>query len=226
MVPSRLGPQGEARAVKYAFFPEPCEGKSAEFKRESESQWSDWTKRRDFGFPTKPWAKSSTPPYDEVEKYSHDYLRRNLKTKLLKGPACFGLMLQLYRDQKSTNIEDSTDIWLSSAADKKDWISKVEMRTLLHHDYFKAYFDRLAEKEYSPYIKVATLKISQIPIAYPATNTKTCEDLSFSPWNGNIKFHKPLGVVSRMKRRVYNASRTTRHTINDLPTKDWERPAN
>ncbi|HEX4925666.1 MAG TPA: hypothetical protein VFV50_16340, partial [Bdellovibrionales bacterium] len=149
----------------------------------------------------------------------HDYLRANAKSKLTSGPACFGVMFQLYRDQLSTNIEDSTDIWLSSDADRDTWISMLKSGKNLASSYYRT----VREKKYSPYIKVATLKIAKIEGDDPARNTKTCEDLSFNPWNGNIELHKPLGIVSRMKRRVYNASRRTRNTINNLPTQTWER---
>ena len=56
-----------------------------------------------------------------------------------------------------------------------------------------------------------------------AVNSKTCEDLSFSPWNGDIADHKPLGVVSRFKRKVYNASRRERHELNGIDDRNIER---
>lgn len=218
MVPSRLGRHGDMRAVKYSFVPEACAGGAKQFSDESATQWADWTRRRDFSLPSRTvWAAHETPPYKNG--FEHDYLRDHLEERLHKGPACFALMLQLYRDQFSTNIEDSTDIWLSDEADRKNWNEMLKAGLNLG----RGYYDKIAEKEFSPYIKVATLKIAPIAPDQPVENTETCENLSFSPWNGQIEFHKPLGVVSRMKRRVYNASRRTRHTINGLPTESWER---
>ncbi|HWU43780.1 MAG TPA: hypothetical protein VN132_10090, partial [Bdellovibrio sp.] len=90
----------------------------------------------------------------------------------------------------------------------------------------KAYLEKIASKKISKPIAVATLQIHQIALDEVAANSKFCEDLSFSPWNGDIVHHKPLGVISRLKRRVYNASRRTRHALNGLKELMPERDSN
>ena len=64
----------------------------------------------------------------------------------------------------------------------------------------------------SPFVKVATLTIAK---QTPATEA-FAENLSFSPWH-SLPEHKPLGVVNRVRRVVYDAISTFRHARNDVP---------
>ncbi|MBX9765674.1 MAG: hypothetical protein K2X47_00260, partial [Bdellovibrionales bacterium] len=217
MVPSRLGKFGEARAVKYAWFPESCTADTSAFDAETRVQYPEWARRRDFATPSRTgWALKAIPPHKKDTP--HDYLRQATEGRLRKGEFCFALNVQLYRDQFSTNIEDSTDIWLGSAQDRDHWLKQIKQDKNLDHSYE----DKIRKKKFSPYLKVASLKIGQLLEGEKAENSKTCEDLSFNPWNGRTDMHKPLGVVSRMKRRVYGASRRTRHGINGIDSKSLE----
>lgn len=246
MVPSRLGPQGQTRAVKYSFIPAACsDDKNAKdkFRIDSIDQWPDWSKDRKWALGDALMgpigAYNELPPFKKEGLYKHYYLRENTIDRLEKQDSCFDLVFQLYRDQLSTNIEDSTDVWLATEEERKQWSKMMEITTsnksnrdsLKPADYLvnRDYLEKISKKRLTPYIKVASLKISQIEkdhLTADKLNTKTCEDLSFNPWNGRIDYHQPLGVVSRMKRRVYNMSRSTRHMNNQINTKDQERTSN
>lgn len=68
-----------------------------------------------------------------------------------------------------------------------------------------------SEKE-APFIKVATITIPK--------KIKDLDDfgegLSFSPWHG-LRAHRPLGVVNRMRRVVYEATANARCQKNGVP---------
>ena len=49
-----------------------------------------------------------------------------------------------------------------------------------------------------------------------AERDKFCEDLSFNPWH-SLPEHKPLGLVNRVRKRVYVAISDYRHTLNGRP---------
>lgn len=227
MVPSRLGPPGARRAVKYYWAPEACPGTSQwAFETKKEEEWPQWAKERHYADVLAPVAKYWTPPYSGTEQeYPRDYLRRNLDKTLREGDFCFGLYFQPYRDQVSTNIEDSTDIWFRDEEQKNWWLEKVVPGPLRWRDSSErqAYLNRLERKAVVPAVKAAVLRLNRFTQRDQVGNSQVCEDLSFNPWNGNIEYHKPLGVISRLKRRVYNASRKVRHALNGLKTEAFER---
>lgn len=49
-----------------------------------------------------------------------------------------------------------------------------------------------------------------------AERDKLCENLSFSPWH-SLPEHKPLGLVNRVRKRVYLRISEHRHKLNDPP---------
>ncbi|MGZ3726567.1 MAG: hypothetical protein ACXWQQ_12240 [Pseudobdellovibrio sp.] len=222
MVPSRLGPQGQMRAVKYSWTPVACSAQvAAKFKSESNTQWAPWTQSHNYLVPAL-----------ESLQYPDNYLRQHVTERLAQDKFCFDLYFQFYQDPKSTNIEDSTDIWLSSEAERAWWKNEItpnqiEWLTSLDNTESRSdYISRIDQKKIAPKVLAAHLEISNLPAdeaAQPASNNKTCEDLSFNPWNGDIAHHKPLGIVSRMKRKVYNASRRERHELNGINDKSIER---
>lgn len=228
MVPSRLGPKGSARAVKYFWSPEACEGQNARFETFKKSEWPDWSNDHSYANPTHPIRQYWTAPFRKSESYPHDYLRRNLEQTLGQQDFCFGLYFQPYRDQVSTNIEDSTDLWLRSEEQREWW--KKDVIPGEYDPLWKLYSSnrdevirRIDQKAVVVPVRAATLRIQKRNDL--AQNTKFCEDLSYNPWNGNIDYHKPLGVISRLKRRVYNASRRLRHILNHFPKFSFERKA-
>jgi len=235
MVPSRLGLEGSIRAVKYSWQPLACSADVvSEFNQEKKKQWAEWTNDHTYAFPPhQPSVISKhTSPYSEAD-FPDDYLRGHVTDRLVSGDFCFQLYLQLYRDQVSTNIEDSTDLWPRSETEKKWWIDKVVPGEFMWKTDFNnsesrnAYLQRFRQKQIAPPIlaaKLMILKINADESMGAADNNKTCEDLSFSPWNGDIAYHKPLGIVSRMRRKIYNASRRTRHKLNGIDDKNRERP--
>lgn len=221
MVPSRLGHKGQARAVKYSWVPSSCEesGKQPEYYDYFKPEWS---KDHNYAYPSKglPLIEPNIPPFEMAHSkyWGHYYLRDRVENTLKKGEHCYELHVQLYRDQDSTNIEDSLDVWLRSEEERDYWMDDVvsEVKD-------PAYRDRISNKKIARNIKIATLKFDQLDYKDQVKNTKFCEDLSFNPWHGNIEFHKPLGQVSRMKQKVYNTVRRHRHELNGIDSKSMER---
>ncbi|WP_041577141.1 hypothetical protein [Bdellovibrio bacteriovorus] len=230
MVPSRLGPTGARRAVKYFWRPEACPGQEQDFNAEQAQQWPKWSQVRSYADIFSPRTKYTTPPFDDhlSNDYPANYLRKNLQQSLSQKDFCYGLYLQPYRDQLSTNIEDSTDIWFRSERERDEWISSVVPSPgnplwKIYSGERASYLKRIYQKRVSPPVKAGTLRILKINDQDIVGNSKVCEDLSFNPWNGNISYHKPLGVISRLKRRVYNASRKARHLLNGFSDTSFER---
>lgn len=233
MVPSRLGPTGMADAVKYFWVPEPCAQDLAAYENFEDAkrmQWPAWSQERHFSLPGLPLAKYDTAPWNSktASKYSADYLRQNLTKNLRDGSFCYGLYFQPYRDQLSTNIEDSSDLWLRDEDDRSRWVRDIvptywNPTWKAYSSDRDAYLKKIQSKKFVRPVRAATLTIDKISENDRASNSQFCEDLSFNPWNGDIEHHKPLGVVSRLKRRVYNASRRTRHLINEIMSFSLER---
>lgn len=233
MVPSRLGPEGVIRAVKYSWVPAACSAdKRASFDQESKLYWMDWTKDHSYSFP--PHLPLAIENAHNQKRLPTDYLRKNALMRLTKDDFCFNLYFQVYRDAKSTNIEDSTDIWLRSEAERDWWLNTVVPSQAIWLANFyntisrDTYISQIKDKKIAPPVLAARLtikKLSELDKNASGNNNKTCEDLSYNPWHGNIEHHKPLGVVSRMKRKAYNASRRHRHSLNGIDDSRIERPA-
>lgn len=229
MVPSRLGTPGAARAVKYIWVPAACSSEqNAAFEGEKKSHWQDWTKSHDYADPIASLtAFNPTGTPNHSARFPKDYLREHVTDALKENDACFALYLQPYLNQDNTNIEDSTDIWLRSEAERAWWLNEVVPSSLspyweLGSQNREQYVENIKHKAISVPVFAGLLKIKKLSSDSPeAGNSKSCEDLSFNPWNGDIDHHKPLGVISRLKRRVYNASRRMRHALNGI--KDIER---
>jgi len=72
--------------------------------------------------------------------------------------------------------------------------------------------------------KIASLRTIGVLTVFPLSralitgghmrNAQLIEDLSFNPWNNVPDQHRPLGIVQRMKRRVYAGSRRARFAAN------------
>lgn len=226
MVPSRWGVEGQKRAVKYSWTPVSCRPPETDdrFLKDRVSQWPSWAKDHSYGF----------PPRSPLETllYPHDYLRQNATSRLAADDFCFNLYVQFYRDPESTSIEDSTDIWLRNSDERQWWVNReipgaAEWLTSPDNTESHAeYLARFNRKKYANPVRIARLTIHRLAAGegfQPVGNNKTCEDLSFNPWNGDIAHHKPLGIISRLKRKVYNASRRERHQLNGVNDQGIER---
>ncbi len=64
----------------------------------------------------------------------------------------------------------------------------------------------------APFYKVATIRIPQQVFDTPEQN-KFCEDLSFTPWH-TLPEHKPIGVMNRMRKVIYDRISQVRHDMN------------
>lgn len=64
----------------------------------------------------------------------------------------------------------------------------------------------------APFYKVATIRIPQQVFDTPEQN-RFCENLSFTPWHTRPE-HKPLGVINRMRKVIYDRISQVRHDLN------------
>ncbi len=67
----------------------------------------------------------------------------------------------------------------------------------------------------SPFVPVARLTIHQQVFDTPERATFG-ENLSYTPWHG-LDAHRPLGGINRVRRVVYEAISTLRHSLNHAP---------
>ncbi|WP_216934178.1 MULTISPECIES: catalase family protein [unclassified Acinetobacter] len=64
----------------------------------------------------------------------------------------------------------------------------------------------------APFYKVATIRFPQQVFDTPEQN-KFCENLSFTPWH-TLPEHRPLGVINRMRKVIYERISQLRHEMN------------
>lgn len=64
----------------------------------------------------------------------------------------------------------------------------------------------------APFYQVATIHIPKQVFDTPDQN-KFCENLSFTPWHA-LPEHKPLGVINRMRKVIYERISRVRHEMN------------
>ena len=64
----------------------------------------------------------------------------------------------------------------------------------------------------APFLRVATIDIPQQDFDTTEQNA-FCENLSFSPWHGNVD-HRPLGGLNRIRKAVYEGIAVYRHARN------------
>ena len=64
----------------------------------------------------------------------------------------------------------------------------------------------------APFYKVATIMIPPQRFASPAQDAFG-DNLSFTPWHA-LPAHRPLGVVNRVRRVIYEAVSKLRHDLN------------
>jgi hypothetical protein len=70
----------------------------------------------------------------------------------------------------------------------------------------------------APFYKVATITIPRQTFASPAQE-EFGENLSFTPWHA-LPEHRPLGVVNRVRRVVYEELSRFRHELNGVPRRE------
>ena len=64
----------------------------------------------------------------------------------------------------------------------------------------------------APFYQVATIRIPQ-QVFDTSDQNEFCEGLSFSPWHA-LPEHKPLGVVNRLRKVIYDHISRVRHEMN------------
>lgn len=191
----------------------------------------DWTRTHDYAKPYVPGAIKAIPKDLQTFLSQDDqryYLRKNLMADLVgeEGSAkkCYDLQVQTYIDEENTPIEDTTQIWLENEQQQKSWATKFASRSSLNPIGKKARKEWVLNRKIAAPVTIARLEIDPISqeayknaVENMSTNTVTCEDLSFNPWNNVSSAHKPLGIVGRMRKAAYQASRHQRHGINQVP---------
>ncbi len=207
MAPSRLGEASdpERTAVKYLI--EPDRGKQEDPEWPS---WSTWEGGRNYQIPFLDLAKIPGDVRRRLTR-NRDYLRTHLEQTLAKEEFYMSLKIQPFVSLKDTPIESATRIWHWSEEEKEAWPGNV--LSLL----FRKSRKEASERSWRAPIDLATLKIYRE--GGRAANFQCCEDLSFNPWNNVPDAHKPLGIVQRVKRAAYDASRTARFEINQVPSR-------
>ena len=230
MTAYRLGTHGSHRAVKYIWKPEPCQAEQqSELERFLKTNRPDWATERNYSDPRYILKLRQIPPYKKKyrKQFPSNYLRKNIEETLARDSFCYSLYLQFYRDQISTNIEDSSDLWAESVDDISWWKREVIPSSLnplwkIYPMDRSAYLKKIEAKSPVRPVKVAQLRINQT--VGPALGQNLCDSLSFNSWNGNIEHHKPLGVVNRMRREAYFASRKIRQFLNSFSLNSKDSP--
>jgi hypothetical protein len=70
----------------------------------------------------------------------------------------------------------------------------------------------------APFYKVATITIAPQRFSSPAQDAFG-DGLSFTPWHA-LPEHRPLGVVNRVRRVVYQELSKLRHELNAMPRRE------
>ncbi len=70
----------------------------------------------------------------------------------------------------------------------------------------------------APFYKVATILIPRQNFD-TAEQNQFCENLSFSPWHA-LPEHRPLGVVNRLRKVIYDRISRVRHEMNSIERKE------
>ncbi len=165
---------------------------------------------------------------DELSRpESFYYLRKNLfGDRATAGGACFELKVQRFIDERNTPVEDITKPWFETAEQRAEWAETYASNVRfipLAEGKRASRRKEVVETALSPAITIARLTISPADEALAAGvrsgasgNTALCESLSFNPWNNVPSAHKPLGVMGRMRKGAYAASRDARHEINNV----------
>ncbi len=73
------------------------------------------------------------------------------------------------------------------------------------------------EEDDAPFFPVATIEIPVQDFDTAEQNT-FCENLSFNPWHA-LPDHKPLGVMNRLRKSIYEHTTRVRHSMNAVETK-------
>jgi hypothetical protein len=214
MAPSRLGEPSdpERTAVKYMIAP--CDSSSRGVESGEWPKWSTWERGRDYQLLVPQNFLIPKSDMDQLADSDRTYHRRKIIETLGRNPNgfCMSLYLQPYVSKNDTPIEDSTIVWNWS----KEQVASWKKDPLLLAAAPRKTWETETRSVVAP-IKVATITVKPPQGgAFLDKNLSNCEDLSFNPWNRVPEAHRPLGIVQRMKRTVYNASRSTRFRINGL----------
>ena len=185
---------------------EPCDKKS-KGKTLDWPQWSTWESGRDYQTPGLAFLKIPSAVRSEMQNDKY-YLRSKIKQRLAKGNFCYSFYIQPFVSEKETPIENTTKIWHWSKEEKNSWLDGAV--SALYSDER----NESLQRKIIPRVKVGEITIYNSE--YSKQGSRSCEDLSFNPWNNVPEAHRPLGIIQRVKRAAYHASSSTRFEKNHI----------
>jgi hypothetical protein len=224
MAPSRLGSRGAdmVTAVKYKWEPFYPDERSRRLLAENNPAWAE---RRDFGFPLIGWVRRLFAIPAAVRS-DPDHLRAMIAQTLDPAnygpgknpvPIRFALKVQKFIDEENTSIENSSVVWPEDE----------DQRQRFGHLFPRAKTSGIWQRKIAPLQTIGVLTIFPLPAALitgaHTRNAQFIEDLSFNPWNNVPDQHRPLGIVQRMKRRVYAGSRRARFAAKVVANPDFSK---
>lgn len=74
------------------------------------------------------------------------------------------------------------------------------------------------KEEQAPFHEIATVYIPQQDFDSPEQN-EFAENISFNPWHA-LPEHRPLGIINRLRKVVYNHTSRVRHDMNSVERKE------
>jgi catalase len=119
-----------------------------------------------------------------------DFMRKRLASELQTGDQCY-----VFQVQPRADIASDGDIR-----------SQVEDST------------NIWDEAQFPFVDVARITIPKQEFDTPEQQTY-CENLSFTPWHA-VAEQRPLGVMNRIRRVVYETISATRHELNGAPRRE------
>ena len=124
-------------------------------------------------------------------KSNPNFMHDALKQSLSSSDACFKFQVQLGDPAlpRVYDVEDPSVLW-------------PEKRSLMHL------------RNFSPYVTVAVLRIPRQDFD-SGERKQFCENLSYTPWH-SLPEHRPLGRTNRMRRKLYEAISSYRHSANGV----------
>jgi hypothetical protein len=206
MAPSRLGEVSDPDRTAVKYLIEPANAAKGD---PAWPGWSTWESGRNYQIPLAARGNIPREIREEMEA-DRDYLRTRLDQTLSQGDFDMVLKVQPFVSADATPIEDSTRIWHWSEEEIDSWLGDTLSLPFISRRR------EAARRDWRPAVPVAAIRITKS--GGQTANSLFCEDLSFNPWNNVPAAHKPLGIIQRVKRFAYDASRSARFQINGVPS--------
>lgn len=153
--------------------------------------------------------KCSDVELESFDPIGSSHLRGDMAEALAKGTICYDLLVQLQADANGDGlanempVENASVLWdeCDGAEAYGDWYGDAREQAKIDH---------LPCQGTKP-IKIGELIIppQKFDKDAPLAAEQFCDSLSFNPWHG-VAEYRPLGHINRLRRVVYELSRTMR----------------